>query len=81
MINSLEEAIERFEETAELNEECSRIYSEQDEVLASYACKECAEDHRQLAEWLRELKALKGNKKANPCDYCQEFDCCGCVYL
>lgn len=53
---SLESAIKHCEEVAELNEECARIYNEQSDTMASYSCKECASEHRQLAEWLRELK-------------------------
>ncbi len=59
MINSLDEAIKHAEEVAELNEECARIYNEQGETMASCSCKECAEEHRQLAEWLRELKEYR----------------------
>ena len=47
------------------------------------ACKECAADHRQLAEWLTELKEAKrlvAQLKAKLCDsseycaYCDELD-------
>ena len=30
-----------------------------EEVAATTKCKECAEEHRQLAEWLKELKAYR----------------------
>jgi len=53
---TLDEAIKRIEELAELNEECARIYNEQGDTIASCSCKECAEEHRQLAEWLKELQ-------------------------
>ena len=59
MINSLDETIKYAEEEAELNEECARIYKEQGDTIASCSCKECAEEHRQLAEWLRELKKYR----------------------
>ena len=42
---TLDEAIKHCEEVAEQNEEQS--------------CKECANEHRQLAEWLRELEAYR----------------------
>ena len=29
------------------------------EEVANTACNKCAEEHRQLAEWLRELKQIK----------------------
>ena len=61
---TLDEAIKHAEEMAELNEECARIYNEQGDVIASCSCKECAEEHRQLAEWLRELKEYRDD-----CDY------------
>lgn len=58
---NLDEAIKHAEEVAEENEEIyeahCRIYSK--EVVEKYPsppCKKCAEEHRQLAEWLRELK-------------------------
>ena len=30
------------------------------EEVANSSCEKCAEEHRQLAEWLKELKRLKG---------------------
>lgn len=61
---TLDEAIRHAEEVAEKNEEIyeahCRIYSK--EVVEKYPsppCKKCAEEHRQLAEWLKELKAHK----------------------
>ena len=59
---TLEEAIKHCEEVAETNERiCDTessiglpdIYMHKDEA------KKCAEEHRQLAEWLKELKAYK----------------------
>lgn len=59
---TLEEAIERCEEVAEEldmkadfetdNQTYAMSESERTEL------KECAKDHRQLAEWLKELKAV-----------------------
>lgn len=59
MTLELDEAIKHCEEVAELNEECTRIYNEQGDAIASCSCYECAKEHRQLAEWLRELKYYK----------------------
>lgn len=56
---SLDEAIKHAEEVAELNEECARIYNEHGDTIASCSCYECAKEHRQLAEWLKELKYYK----------------------
>ena len=32
-----------------------------------YVCKECQEEHGQLAEWLEELKELKAKREWIPC--------------
>jgi len=88
---TLDEAIKHAEELAELNEECARIYKEQGDTMASCSCKECADEHRQLAEWLRELKALKENddvkdvfKGCNTCKYVSlepdDFPCDRCCH-
>ncbi len=66
---SLEEAIKHCEEVAELNEECTRIYKEQGDAIAACSCYECAKDHRQLADWLKELKAYKDARVG--CEYCK----------
>lgn len=54
---SLEEAIKYYLELAEENEkdaeQFKRIKATQDMISH---CYECAKEHRQLAEWLRELK-------------------------
>lgn len=55
---SLEEAIKHCEEVAEANEkmiEYDLAYTDEQKE----ECRECAEEHRQLAAWLRELKAYK----------------------
>lgn len=58
---TIDEAIKHAEEVAAENEEIyeahCRIYSK--EVVEKYpspSCKKCAEEHHQLAEWLKELK-------------------------
>jgi hypothetical protein len=56
---TLDEAIKHCEEVAELNEECTRIYDEHGRTMESFSCKECAVEHRQLAEWLRELQRYR----------------------
>ena len=50
---TLDEAIKHAEEVAEQNEWFEKNY------LESIQCKECAEEHRQLAEWLKELKEYR----------------------
>ena len=57
---TLDEAIKHCLETAEQLEERANIpYKVEDSELQDNACRECAADHRQLAEWLTELKEAK----------------------
>ena len=62
---TIDEAIEHAEEVAEQNEFETRIYDELnrpgDEEYRNNSCQ-CAESHRQLAEWLRELKELRAEQ-------------------
>ena len=50
---TLDEAIKHAEEVAKQNEE--------------KRCCKCAEEHRQLAEWLKELKQLREQTRWTPC--------------
>lgn len=60
---TLDEAIKHCLETAEQLEERANIpYKVEDSELQDNACKECAADHRQLAEWLMELKDLRAEQ-------------------
>ena len=60
---TIDDAIKHAEEVAKVNEcECVE-YSEVSPLYVSN-CKKCAEDHRQLAEWLKELKYAKVLLKA-----------------
>jgi hypothetical protein len=52
---TLEEAIEHCEEVAYKNE-CKMT---SDDGYTDASMKRCAEEHRQLAEWLKELKQLR----------------------
>lgn len=65
---TLDEAIEHAEEVAEQNEWFEKNY------LESIQCRKCAEEHRQLAEWLRELKQLRDRYMSdnNPNFYCAD---------
>lgn len=58
---TLDEAIKHCEEVAEQQEQYAKGYAQGDaiEVYDAFDCDECAEEHRQLAEWLKELKAYK----------------------
>ena len=76
MINSLEDAIKHCNEVAE------RLENKNGYAYTDVTCEECAKEHRQLAEWLRELKAyrdgchcdtckyLDKNSKNRPCGWC-----------
>ena len=58
-MTDLDEAIKHCEEVAEEKEEKAKRIGEliHDEMY-DY-CRECAKDHRQLAEWLRELQRYR----------------------
>ena len=63
----LESAIKHCEEVAEKNE--ADINSDDYGKLYKEYCLESAEYHRQLAEWLRELKDYKDARVG--CEYCK----------
>ena len=59
---TLDEAIKHTEEVAEGYEKKLKVYENIDEDRPLFTeeeteCRLCAEEHRQLAEWLKELKA------------------------
>jgi hypothetical protein len=54
---TLEEAITHCIEVAEKNE--ASYKAESALGLGGYDCKKCADDHRQLAEWLKRLKRIE----------------------
>ena len=55
---TLDEAIIHAEYVAESNEDMANVYHTDEGVylLEEAKCRKCAEEHRQLAEWLTELK-------------------------
>lgn len=62
---SLDEAIKHCEEVAEAEEQKLKDWKGDYSHLQKIdSCKECASDHRQLAEWLKELKEYRDD-----CDY------------
>ncbi len=74
MSMALDEAIKHCEEVAEQNESSAITYKNCKEIKANMYekltaekaendCRECAADHRQLAEWLTELKDLREENK------------------
>ena len=79
---TLEEEIKHCEEVAENQESDAELFKRVKAIDGKISeCYERASEYRQLAEWLRELKAYReADETTKPCDYCQEFDCYGCVY-
>ena len=57
---TLEEAIRHCEEVAELNEHIATTFPE-DGPADIEKCAACADEHRQLAEWLKELKEFRAH--------------------
>ena len=67
---TLDEAIKHAEEVAEKFESLHERYENMDEDRLLFRveeneCKNCAKEHRQLANWLKELKQLR---KQKPCE-------------
>ena len=59
---TLDEAIQHCEITAKSNEKLAEFYYNKDpgkNQKSGDACQECAAEHRQLAEWLKELKQYR----------------------
>ena len=61
---SLDEAIKHCEEVAEENQAIVDSCDYYGENMAK--CEKCAEEHRQLAEWLKELKQLREHTRWIP---------------
>ncbi len=66
---TLEEAIKHVEEVAELWENRYKFYAQHDmsECEYSYRSRKCANEHRQLAKWLKELKKYREENDWIPC--------------
>lgn len=61
---SLDEAIKHCEEKAEELERSAKLHQKPDRSVKGsgkryLSCLECANEHRQLAEWLKELKTRR----------------------
>ena len=69
---TLDEAIKHAEEVAELHENRCKFYTEHDMPECEPPSMKCAEEHRQLAEWLKELKAYKEQSGDEELDFVQE---------
>ena len=55
---TLEEGIIHAEDVARMNQEAAKHLTDEHPTQAE-KCEACAEEHQQLAEWLKELKAYK----------------------
>lgn len=63
---TLDEAIKHCEEKAkELSDKAYAEWGKSMTEEEAYDCNECAREHEQLAEWLKELKALKEAPKGD----------------
>lgn len=61
---TLDEAIKHAEEVAEAEERSAKLHRRPDRGVKGsgkryLSCIECAKEHRQFAEWLKELKKLR----------------------
>lgn len=54
---TFDEAIAHAKEVAEIKHEQSKEYSKYSDEY--FECEKCAEEHEQLAEWLKELKTYR----------------------
>ena len=62
----LDEAIKHAEEVAEKKEAQAWEARLQEEYEKIKSCEKCAKEHRQLAEWLKELKQLREHTRWIP---------------
>lgn len=69
---TLDDAIKHCFEVAEQNETQADKWQEEggEQWGKTTACRECAADHRQLAEWLTELRAYR---KLRICGNCRHY--------
>lgn len=83
---TLEEAIKHCEEVAKESDDAakefyrvSKLETHPDRKGAEYGyvkCKKCADEHRQLAEWLRELQELRRRKNMSQKFLSQSWTSC-----
>ncbi len=64
---TLDEAIKHCKEVAEKNEEMCRVEEVMGLGLQNAEMMECAREHKQLAEWLKELKQFKEQEFCKDC--------------
>jgi hypothetical protein len=67
---TLDEAIRHCEEVAEAEEQKYKEWRDDYSHLKKIdSCLECAKEHRQLAKWLKELKAFRSGINCSTCKY------------
>ena len=72
---TIDEAIKHWEEMAEKSELAAISFGDRDDCNMKEYCLECASDHRQLANWLRELKKYRiAHWKLRDMDYEYDFN-------
>ena len=64
-MKNLDEMIKHYEEIAENQEWMAENYN--DDSIGTKLCKECASEHRQIAEWLRNYKQIIESGDCNNC--------------
>ena len=69
MMINLEEAIQHCIKVAEEQENKAKVLNGDFYQSRRNDCLECAKEHRQLAEWLKELKDYKDARVG--CEYCK----------
>lgn len=79
---TLDEAIKHCEEVAKEQEKAAKEWHENQvrkcepirfpkmDYICENECWKCAEEHRQLAEWLKELKKYREKDRYNNYDIC-----------
>ena len=72
---TLDEAIKHCKEVAEEKDKSVELYKavKATEGLIT-KCEDCAKEHRQLAEWLKELKAYRDNRGISIEDFEEAMD-------
>lgn len=69
----LESAIKHCEEVAEKNEKKASWFWGKEGNPNYESCVECAKEHRQLARWLKELKAYRDKSQESECENCDDI--------
>ena len=65
---NLDDAIIYAEDMARINEVEAKVHKAKGHIVSEYTCIGVAEHHRQVAEWLRKLKAYESDEEI--CKYC-----------